>query len=322
VDLLQSVKTFLQVVESGSFAEAARRLDCSCAAVSRQVAFLETTVGGRLLNRTTRKLGLTEVGQACFERYSRIVAEIDEVQQVAQAGTVAPQGTLRVTSVLLFWIWRVAPVLPEFLARYPKLRVQVSLVERAVDLVEEGYDVALQFIPPHAKALVGRRIAPLPRVLYASADYLRKRGWPSQPDDLRGHNCLLYAHYAEEVEWEFRSENGTLGVKVDGNLRSNDAITVRLAAIQGMGIARGPVFLVHADLECGKLVRVLSDYEVTSLDLWAIHPSGRQLPAKVSVFIDFLEEKFGRDRTLAAPLRRQGRRRSRGRRIESGLPSE
>ena len=304
MDPLRSIKTFIQVVESGSFAEAARRLDFSCAAVSRQVAFLEATLGGRLLNRTTRKLRLTEVGQECFERYSRIVSEIEEVQQVAQAGTVEPKGTLRVTSSILFWIWRIAPVLPEFLSRYPKLRVQVSLVERVVDLVEEGYDLALRFFPPEGKTLVGRRIVPLHRVIYASADYLRKHGWPKQPEDLRTHNCLLYAHYAEEVAWEFRRDSETLAVKVDGNLRSNDAITVRLAALQGMGIARGPVFLVHADLEAGRLVRVLSDHEVTSLDLWAIYPSRRLLPAKVSVFIEFLEEKFGRDHTLTATLQR------------------
>ena len=302
MDVLRSIRTFIQVVESGSFAGAARRLDLSCAAVTRQVAFLESTVGGRLLSRTTRKLKLTEVGEVCFKRYGRIVAEIEEVGQIAQAGTVMPQGTLRVSSVMLFWIWRIAPILPEFLSRYPKLNIQINLTERVVDLVEEGVDLALQFLVPEAKSLVGRRIVPLHRAIYASADYLRTHGCPSRPDDLRNHNCLLYADYGEEVEWQFMRGDERLAVKVEGNLRSNDAITVRLAAIEGLGIARGPIFLVHGDLESGSLIRVLPDYQVTSLDIWAIYPSRRQLPAKVRVFIDFLEEKFSRDRTLLAPL--------------------
>lgn len=301
MDLLLSVKTFLQVVESGSFAGAARRLDLSNAAVSRQVAFLEASIGGRLLNRTTRKLGLTEVGEACFERYSRILNDFDEVQQIAQAGTVTPQGTLRITSVTLFWIWQIAPLLPEFLTRYPKIRVHVNLIERIVDLVEEGYDLALQFVPPEAKTLVGRRLFPLHRAIYASAHYLRKHGCPNEPEDLRNYNCLLYAQNMEEVVWQFRKEDETFEVKVDGNVRSNDAVTVRNAAIQGLGIARGPMFLVHEDLDSGKLVRLLSDYEVTSLALWAIYPSRVQLPAKVRVFIDFLAEKFAQDRTVVVP---------------------
>lgn len=302
MDLLHSVKTFLQVVKSGSFAQAARRLDMSTAAVSRQVAFLEQTVGARLLNRTTRKLGLTEMGQSCLERYSRIVEELDEVQQIAQAGTVTPQGTLRVASVMLFWIWRIAPVLPEFLVRYPKLRVQVSLTERMVDLVEEGFDLALQFDAPRIKSLQGRRIAPIHRTIYASEAYLRKHGEPARPAELRHHNCLLYTLHTEEIEWEFRRKGETLRVKVEGSLRSNDALTVRQAALQGIGIARGPVFLVHDDLQSGRLVQLLPDYDVTGLELWAVEAGRQQRPAKVRVFIDFLEEKFGRDAALTLPL--------------------
>lgn len=302
MDLLNTVKTFLQVVESGSFAQAARRLDMSTAAVSRQVAFLEQTVGARLLNRTTRKLGLTEIGQSCHERYTRIVGELDEVHQIAQAGTVSPQGTLRVASVMLFWIWRIAPVLPQFLVRYPKLRVQVSLTERTVDLVEERFDLALQFDAPRIKSLQGRCIAPIPRAIYASPAYLRKHGEPTRPAELTHHNCLLYALDTEEIDWEFRRKGETLRVKVEGSLRSNDALTLRQAALQGMGIARGPVFLVHDDLQSGRLVQVLSAYDVTGLELWAVEAGRQQLPAKVRVFLDFLEEKFGRDAALTLPL--------------------
>lgn len=302
MDLLHSVTTFLRVVETGSFAGAARRLDMSTAAVSRQIAFLELTVGARLLNRTTRKLGLTEVGHICFERYSRVVEELEEVRQIAHAGTLSPQGTLRVASVMLFWIWRIAAVLPEFLARHPKLRIQVSLTERKVDFVEEGFDVALQFEAPRVKSLQARRIVPIHRAIYASPGYLRSHGEPKRPDELRARNCLLYALHTEEIEWEFRRSGETERVKVDGNLRSNDALSVRQAALQGLGIARGPVFLVHDDLRAGRLVRILPDYEVSGLELWAVYLGRQQLPAKVRVFIDFLEEKFGSDPTLTLPL--------------------
>ena len=302
MDLLNSVTTFLRVVESGSFAAAARRLDMSTAAVSRQIAFLEHTVGARLLNRTTRKLGLTEIGQICFERYSRIVSELDEVQQLAQAGSVSPQGTLRIASVMLFWIWRIAAVLPEFLTRHPHLRVQVNLTERVVDLVEEGYDVALQFETPRVKSLHARRIAPIHRAIYASPAYLRCHPTPRKPADLANHNCLLYALQTEQIEWEFRRNAQTERVKVDGSMRSNDALSVRQAALQGLGIARGPVFLVYDDLRSGQLVRILPNFETTGLELWAIHVGRQQLPAKVRVFMDFLEEKFGSDPGLILPL--------------------
>lgn len=305
---LRCIRSFIQVVESGSFAKAARRLDLSCAAVSRHVSSLEEAVGGRLLNRTTRKLRLTEAGEASFESYSRILRELEVVHQNARAGTSSPQGTLRVSSASFFWIWRIAPVLPEFLSRYPKLRVQVSLTERVVDLVEEGYDLAIQILAPQAKSLVVRKIVPLYRAIYASAGYLRTHGQPRHPDDLKNHNCLLYAHYAEEVEWEFMRRNETFRVIVDGNLRSTDVNTLRLAAMQGIGIARGVTFLVHADLEAGRLVRVLPDYDVVPLDLWAVYPSRQQLPAKVRVFIDFLEEKFAGDPTLTQPMQAQPRR--------------
>jgi DNA-binding transcriptional LysR family regulator len=302
MDLLRSVTIFLRVVESGSFAGAARHLDLSTASVSRQIAFLEQTVGARLINRTTRKLGLTEIGQICFERYSRIVGELDEVQQLAQAGTVSPQGTLRVASVMLFWIWRIAAVLPEFLTRHPNLRVQITLTERVVDLVEDGYDIALQFEAPRGKSLQARRIVPIHRAVYASPAYVRSHPMPRKPADLRGHNCLLYARHTEEIEWEFRRNGETTCVKVDGSLRSNDALSVRQAALQGLGIARGPVFLAHDDLQSGRLVRVLPDYEVSGLELWAVHLGRQRLPAKVRVFIAFLEEKFGSDPALTLPL--------------------
>ncbi len=305
MDLLQTIRTFAQVVESGSFAAAARRLDMSNATVSRQIAYLESSIGGRLLNRTTRKLSLTEVGQACYDRYSRVLAELDGVREMAQAGTVIPQGTLRIASITLFWIHRIVPLLPEFQSRYPNVQVHINLIERIVDLIEEGYDLALQFVQPEAKTLVGRRIVPLHRTIYASAAYLRRHGIPNEPQELSRHNCLLYTQQLGEVVWEFTRGNDVQEVKVEGNLRTNDAMTVREAAIHGLGLARGPIFLVHDDLESGRLVRVLPDYDVTSLGLWAVYPSRLHLPAKVRVFIDYLDEKLTGDRTLTMPFNRK-----------------
>jgi DNA-binding transcriptional LysR family regulator len=187
---------------------------------------------------------------------------------------------------------RIGPVLPEFLTRYPKLAVHINLTERSVDIVEEGYDVALQITRPHAQSIVAKPLLHLKRVIYASPAYIKRVGAPRRPADLAAHNCLLYAYSGEVVEWRFRRAGKEERVKVEGNLRSSDANTLRLAALAGLGIARGPLFILGDDLESGRLVRLLSQYESIDPELWVVYPSRRQLSAKVRAFIDFLEEKF------------------------------
>lgn len=311
MDLLRSIKIFVQVAEMGSFSRAAIRLNLSAAAVSRHIAYLESALANRLLNRTTRKLRLTDFGQACLERYRRILEELDEVDRAAQAGALEPQGPLRVTSTMLFWMWRIAPRLPRFLQRFPKVSIQVNLTERIVDLVEEGYDLALQIDPPNARGAVGKSIVPLRRVICASPTYVKRNGPITRPEDLQQHNCLLYAHYAETVEWRFRRAGQEIDVPVNGNLRSNDATTLKLAALAGVGVSRTPVFLIDEELATGALVPLLREYEVISPNLWVVYPSRRQLAPRVRVFIDFLEQDFASDQSPPAATIPRGSRRVR-----------
>lgn len=301
MDLLLCIKTFVTVAEAGSFARAAERLGLSNAAVTRHVASLEERLGGRLLQRTTRKVRITEAGQLCLERFGRVLGDLQDIGQLVQGGAVEPQGLLRITSTTLFWMHRIAPALPEFQKRYPKVSLQANLTERVLDIVEEGYDLALQIVRPDAHSVVARSIVPLRRIVYASPEYLEQHGEPQRPDDLAKHNCLVYAYSGETVEWLFRNGSAEHRVEVNGTLRSSDANTLRLAALAGVGLARGPVFILADDLRAGRLVQLLPSYESVDPSLWAVYPSRRQLSAKVRAFIDFLEEKFEHDPLLEVP---------------------
>ncbi|GAA5233405.1 LysR family transcriptional regulator [Verticiella sediminum] len=293
MDLLGAIRTFVTIVEAGGLAPAAERLQISAAAVSRHLALLENHLEARLLDRTTRRHRLTEIGETCFERYSRILADIEQTQQFATAGTIEAKGVLRVASTIHFWTWRIAHVLPRFMRMHPALEIQVNLSERVVDLVEENYDLALQFHPPVNQSVVGRKITTIQRVVCASPEYLRLHGVPRTPEELTNRECLLYASRGEIVEWRFRNAEGERSVRVNGRLRSTDANTLRLAGIEGIGIIRSPLFVVEEDLRTGRLQRILSEAQSVDPDLLAVYPSRRHLPAKVRVFVDFLCEHFG-----------------------------
>jgi DNA-binding transcriptional LysR family regulator len=302
MNLLDCARSFVLVAELGSFARAADRLNLSAAAVSRHIQHLEETLGERLLQRTTRTVRLTETGQLCFERFHRILGELEDLTQLVQSGRAEPQGLLRISSTTLFWMKRIAPLLPEFLIRYPKIRVQVDLTERSVDLVEEGYDLALQIERPSGHSLVARSLLVLQRIVYAAPAYLDTHGTPASHLDLSAHNCLVYAHSGEQVEWRFWDRDGNeLRVPVHGSVRSNDANTLRLAALGGVGIGRGPLFILEDDLRSGRLVQLLPELKSVDPDLWMVYPSRRQLAPKVRFFIDFLEERcVGGERDGAA----------------------
>ncbi|MBO9356492.1 LysR family transcriptional regulator [Bordetella petrii] len=293
MDLFGAIRTFVTIVEAGGLAPAAERLQISAAAVSRHLALLENHLEARLLDRTTRRHRLTEVGEACFERFSRILADLEQTRQLATAGTTEAKGVLRVASTMHFWTWRIARALPEFMRQHPKLEIQVNLSERLVDLVEENYDLALQFHPPLSQSVVGRKITTLHRVVCASPDYLRAHGVPETIDELASRECLLYASRGELVEWRFRTAMGERAVPVSGRLRSTDANTLRLAGIAGIGIIRSPLFVVEKDLEAGRLQRILPHVQSVDPDLLAVFPSRRHLPAKVRVFVDFLCDRYG-----------------------------
>ena len=315
MDRFQALTAFAKVVETGSFARAADRLDLSVSAVSRQVADLEAHLGARLLNRTTRRLSLTESGQAFHERCVQLLADLDEAEQAVGASTVVPRGTLRLTASISFGVRYLAPAIAEFEARHPQLRFDVELSDRAVDLVDEGLDLAIRIGDIGSRALIARRIGVAQIVCCASPSYVAAHGAPRAPDDLRGHRCLTYEYSSEGNVWRFRDAAGRAHeVSVAGSVHANNGAMLAALAVAGDGITTAPDFIVADDVRAGRLVPLLPGYVPPAIDITAAYPSRRHLSAKVRTFIDFLAERYARNPEwrLAAPgrsARRDGRAR-------------
>jgi DNA-binding transcriptional LysR family regulator len=290
MDKLNAMQAFVRVVEAGSFVKAAGQLGISTTAASRLVGDLETHLGTRLLQRTTRRLSVTEAGSAYFDRCQQIVGAVEDAE--AQVGLEArrPFGTLRVSGPVVFGVLHLGPLLAAYGARYPEVRVDIALADRVVDLVDEGYDVAIRIAGRLADTLVARRLATIRIVVCAAPEYLRRRGTPRAPPDLAGHNCLLYTISERPAEWTFAGPQGTTTVRVAGSLRANNGDLLHAAALAGEGLVVLPTFIVGDDLRQGKLVRVLPRYCQPDLAAYAVYPTRRHLPAKVRSFVDFLAQ--------------------------------
>jgi DNA-binding transcriptional LysR family regulator len=292
-DLATQMLLFVRTVQEGSFSAAARTLDLSPSAVSKQISRLEDRLGVRLLNRTTRHISLTDEGRAFYERALRVVAEIGETEEwiAAHQGTV--RGVLRVAATVPFAKYHVLPLLPEFLERYPELEVSAELSDRHVDLVEEGVDVGIRFTEQLSDpSLVARKLAVNRRVICAAPSYLERHGIPQSPEDLLHHNCLRLYTVSTFNDWELDGPDGTRVVRVKGNFETNSADALFHAALTGLGIARLSTFIVGPALKAGTLVQVLPEYVHERASILAVYPHRRHLSPKVRAFIDFLLEKF------------------------------
>lgn len=298
-DQLAAMAVFARVVEAGSFSGAGRQLGLSKSAVSKAVARLEDHLGTRLINRTTRKLSLTETGRAFYEGCRRMLNEAEAAERAVTHLTDAPRGVLRVNAPMSFGIRHLSPGLGTFMAAYPELEVDLTLEDRRVDLVEEGYDLAIRIGVMPDSSLVARRLGPNPRVICAAPDYLERRGVPRSPEALASHDCLLYHYQSSGDSWRLRPRPGAAGaetsVRVKGRLKVNNGDSLREAALAGLGIAHLPAFIVHEDLAAGRLVALLQDYDdVADGGVFAVYPASRNLSPKVRVFIDFLADRFAR----------------------------
>lgn len=293
MDRFQAMTTFTRVVEQGSFAKAAERLAVSISAVSRQVADLELHLNTRLLNRTTRRLSLTESGQAFYERCVQLLADLEEAETLASASSAAPRGTIKLACSINFGARHVAPAIAAFLARYPQAKFDVALSDRTVDLIEEGYDLAIrigQLVPSN---LVARRLGASRLFAVAAPAYIERHGRPERPEDLLKHNCLTYEYLPARGQWTFRDAQGAdRSVRVTGTLHANSGDFLVGAAIEGLGIAFEPDFMVGDALRAGQLVRVLEDYEAPEVGIHAVYPTRRHLSAKVRTFVEFIGERF------------------------------
>jgi DNA-binding transcriptional LysR family regulator len=290
MDRLQAMTVFARVVELGSFARAAERLGISTSAASRHVAELEDHLGTRLLQRTTRRLSLTESGVAFHERIVPLLADLDEAELAASASTAELRGTLRITCGIAWGALRLAPAIAAFSTRHPEIRFDVDFSARIVDLVEEGFDLAIR-VGPVAPTMIARPIGTTSLVACASPGYLRRAGTPRNPADLAAHACMLYAYATAQDTWTFSDESGAeQSVRVRGPLRMNSGeVNVRLAEL-GMGIAYEPDFIAAPLLADGRLVRVLAGYHGPTVPIQAVYASRRHLSAKVRSFVGFLAE--------------------------------
>ena len=293
MDRLTLMEVFVRVVDCGSFSGAARQMRLSKSAVSRAVAELENRLGVRLFDRTTRTLSITEVGRAYHERAGRILAEVAEADLSASAYQAEPRGTLKIDGPFSFGILHLAPAIPEFLARYPHLHIDMTLNDRFVDVVAEGYDVVVRIGKLADSSLIARQIAPLRAIVCASPAYLEARGTPQRPEELAHHNCLGYSLMAMHEEWRFQEEGQPLAVAINCNFRVNNGDALRSAAVAGLGLAYLPSFIVGDDLRTGRLLRVLEPFTVKEGGIHAVYPHNRHLSPKVRAFVDFMAQRFG-----------------------------
>lgn len=291
---MAAIAALVAVVETGSFVRAAERLSSSTSTVSRQIAELEQHLGARLLNRTTRKLSLTEGGQAFYERAVQVLADLEEAEAVAGSSAATPRGRLRLTCSFAMGVQRIAPAVASFTARYPEVSFEISVSDRITDLVEEGFDLAIRIGRVGSDQLVARRLGTMRLFVCAAPAYLRARGTPRTPADLAAHPALMYANSPNPRVWTLVGRQGEVHeVRVSGPLLSNSGDLSVAAAIAGLGLIFEPDFMVRPALDSGQLVRVLPDYESAPGEIWAVYPSRRHLSAKVRLFVDHIARQFG-----------------------------
>lgn len=300
MDRLTSLTAFVRVVDSGGFSAAARKLNMSTTMVSNHVQSLEDRLGVRLLQRTTRKVSLTDVGRAYYDRCIQILADIEQADDLAGAQQQTPRGTLRIYSATHI-VQFVSPVVAEFLALYPEVKVDLQMGERNIDMIDEGFDIAVRLTPPPDSSLIVRSLATWRHVLCCSHDYIEKHGRPQALAELADRNCLRHVNYPYD-EWRFTDRKGVpASVKVAGNLMTNSGETIRKVALEGGGISLAAGFLVHDDLEAGRLVRLLPEYRPLELAMNAVYPHRHHLSAKVRTFIDRLAHHSAEQQKLINP---------------------
>ncbi len=294
MDRLQSMRVFAKVVEQGNFARAAQALEMSNAVVTRYVADLEEHLGTRLLNRTTRRLSLTETGQAYLERVLQILQEIDDADAIASAHSKTPSGTLRIYSHLAFGQLQLAQLLPEYARRYPQVTLDVTLSDRTLDLVEDSFDVGIfTDLQKFDAGMIARQLGISQVLLCASPEYVRGHGAPQSPAEISQHACLNFSYEQLRHHWPMRDSSGkVVHIPVTGKVVSNNGALLRDCALAGMGLVLRPSFALGDDLAAGRLLRLLPEQPLGQLAVSMVYPSRRLLSAKVRAFVEFITERF------------------------------
>jgi DNA-binding transcriptional LysR family regulator len=300
MDRVASMASFVKVAETSGFSAAARKLNLSTSMVTTHIKALEDRLGVRLLNRSTRKVSLTDIGQAYYERCVQILADIDSADQIAEAQQSKPRGELRLnmassmTSII-------GPSIAEYVALYPDASVRLTVTSRMVDLVEDGYDLAIRLLPLPDSSLIVRRLASYCFVVCGAPDYFARRGVPQDPSELLDHNCMMFSDPSWENAWHFGYPDGDRAIPLTGNLHTNMSESLRVAAVHGQGLICVPTFLVADELRSGKLVPVLTKFLPAASSIDAIYPHRRYLSPKVRSFIDLVAHNF-RDAKWSDPV--------------------
>lgn len=288
MDTLDAMRVFVAVVERNGFSAAAQALDMSTAGVTRQVAALEKRLSTRLLHRTTRRVSPTSAGAAYYAQCVRLLAEFDALEASIGAQALEPSGMLRINAPVSWGIARLGPLLAGYRQRFPQVELDLALSDRLVDMVEEGYDVAIRITREPSPALIARRLGQARITLCAAPSYLAARGTPRTPQDLEQHDCLGYSYWASGNQWPLQGPGGETRVTVNSILQANNGDVLREAAIAGMGVILQPDFLLEDALADGRLVRVLPDWDVPAIGIFAVYTSRSHLAPKVRSFIDYL----------------------------------
>jgi DNA-binding transcriptional LysR family regulator len=292
MDRFAELRAFVEVVRTGAFVKVADALNLSKTAVSRQVGDLEKRLGVRLLNRTTRRLSLTDEGQRFHEHARTVLAELEAAEADVMTRARDVTGLLRITAPLSFGILHLASLWPEFRARHPGAMLDVTLGDRVVDLVDEGYDLAIRIARLPDSTLVSRRLAGTRMVLCASPAYLRRHGAPRHPHELAAHATLSYSYWSGGDEWQFTGPQGAVSVRVQPWMHTNNGDSCREAALAGSGIILQPTFMLAGDLRKNTLVELMPEFRAVELGVYAVYPTRRYLLPRVRAMVDFLAERF------------------------------
>ncbi len=287
------IQAFIQIVEHGSMTAAAERLGLAKSAVSRRLSELEARLGVELFHRTTRKMSLTDSGRSFYDRTVRIVSDLDEAEQAISQSSRELRGKLKIAAPLSFGLLHLGAVINDFSRQHPHIRFEIDFNDRQVNLIEEGFDLAIRIARLRDSSLIARRIASMSIVTCASPTYLQQYGEPQHPSDLAEHQCLLYGYADTPNKWLYRDINGNkLEIQVQGIIQSNNGDYLRSAAVNGLGIVRQPRFIAYQSITRGELVPILQDYAIPDINAYAIYPPTRHLSQRVRVFIDYMRDRF------------------------------
>ncbi len=293
MDRFENMAVFIRVVETGSISAAADRLGVAKSAVSRRLKELEGHLGVELFHRTTRKMNLTDTGRAFYHQSVRILEDVIEAELATSQAHATLKGSLKIALPSSFGLMHMGPAINEFLLEHPQIEFDLDFNDREVDLIQEGFDLAIRIANLPDSSLIARRLAPIQTVMCASPSYLEQKGMPQSPDELIEHQCLVYSLLRDFEYWHLTDSNGKeISTKIHPTLKASTGEFLKDAAVEGLGIILVPSFIAYKEIESGALVPVLKDYRPTQLDAYAIYPQTRHLSQRVRAFVDFLVQRF------------------------------